>query len=588
MVNRITKLLLVLLLSTTAGMAQKQNSEDKIRLNQVGFYPDAPKKAVVELDTATTFYVVNENTGERQFSAALGESRTSQYGGQVARSADFSMFSEPGSYRLFVPSIGYSHPFDIRRNIFEEAAKAGLKGYYFQRASTDLPREFAGKWYRNAGHQDDSVLVHESAATAERPTGTVISASKGWYDAGDYNKYIVNSGISMATLMSLYEEFPNQVRQIELNIPEQQNDIPDLLDEVRWNLQWMLAMQDPHDGGVYHKLTSAGFAGKVMPHQDRDKRYVVQKSTSAALNFAAVMAQASRVFGDYTNALPGLADSCLAAAREAWKWTQNHPNQIYDQEKLNQQFDPDITTGAYGDRNLEDEFRWAAVELYVTTGNERYLEAVTTIPDHTLTLPSWSQVGALGYYTLLRFKERLNPPDDIMLSEIKGMVIDYADQLVNGGKRMTYQTVMGYKPEHFIWGSNSVAGNQAILLIQAYQQTSNAKYWEAALSNLDYLLGRNATGYSFLTGYGDRTPMYPHHRPSAADPIEDPVPGLLVGGPNAGQQDGCEYPSNLPNQSYLDDWCSYASNEITINWNAPFVYTAFALEALNASKQVKQ
>lgn len=93
-------------------------------------------------------------------------------------------------------------------------------------------------------------------------------------------------------------------------------------------------------------------------------------------------------------------------------------------------------------------------------------------------------------------------------------------------------------------------------------------------------MGRNGTSYAFVTGYGDKTPMNPHHRPSGADGVEAPVPGLIAGGPNPGQQDGCSYPSDIPDQSYVDDYCSYASNEIAINWNAPLVYLGNALEAL--------
>jgi endoglucanase len=563
------------------SVAIAPNGEESIRINQIGFYPDAPKKAVVAGKKAPdSFYVVNRTTDERIFKAKLGDGQKSQYSDETIRMAYFSSFTIPGRYRLFVPSVGYSYPFRIGTNLFNETAKASLRGYYFQRASVALSEKFAGQWSRKEGHPDDSVLVHESAESPERPEGTVINSSRGWYDAGDYNKYVVNSGISMATLMSLYEDFPDYVREVELNIPEQKNETPDLLDEILWNLRWMLNMQDPSDGGVYHKMTSPGFSGKVMPHQDRDKRYVVQKSTAAALNFAAVMAQASRVFEDYEQQLPGLADSCRAAASRAWDWAQQHPEKVYDQEQLNEQYDPDITTGAYGDENLNDEFFWAASELYVTTGDETYLESAAIDTNENLALPSWSQVKTLGYYTLLRFSDQLPPEGQQMASRAEDKVVNFANDLVKGGKSTAYQTVMGYKPEHFIWGSNSVAGNQAVLLIQAYRQTGEAQYLEAALSNMDYLLGRNATGYSFLTGFGEKPPMHPHHRPSEADSIRSPIPGLLVGGPNAGQQDGCQYPSDLANQSYVDDWCSYASNEITINWNAPFAYLAVALESI--------
>lgn len=570
----------ILLMLNNVMLGQDQTARNLIHLNQIGFYPAAPKKAVIARKGVGIFYLVAAKTKKRVYKGQLGPPRKSQYSDEVVHIADFSSFRQPGRYRLFVPGIGYSYPFQIEENIYFYLARAGLKGYYYQRASAALPEAYAGKWHRKAGHPDDSVLVHASAASPNRPKGTVISSPRGWYDAGDYNKYIVNSGISTATLLSLYEDFPTFAGQIETNIPEQDNAIPDLLDEVLWNLRWMLSMQDPADGGVYHKLTSADFSGMVMPSADRDRRYVVQKSTAAALNFAAVMAQAARVFSDFESRLPGLADSCLKASKRAWQWAARHPQKTYEQGELNKQFDPDIVTGAYGDRQLGDEFRWAAVELYVTSGKRKYLNSVQMIPDRKWTLPSWSEVEALGYYTLLRFGNQLGPAGRQLVPELKTMLIDFADQLVEGGEQTAYQMVMGYRPDHFVWGSNSVAGNQAIALLQAYRQTSDQRYFHAALSNIDYLLGRNATGYSFLTGYGDKPPMHPHHRPSAADGIRPPVPGLLVGGPNPGQQDGCSYPSDQPNTSYVDALCSYASNEITINWNAPFVYSTYAIEAL--------
>ncbi|MEK0750764.1 glycoside hydrolase family 9 protein, partial [Mycobacterium ulcerans] len=102
------------------------------------------------------------------------------------------------------------------------------------------------------------------------------------------------------------------------------------------------------------------------------------------------------------------------------------------------------------------------------------------------------------------------------------------------GGNNAFQTIMGQSNHDFIWGSNSVAANEGIVLINAFLLTKNKKYMDSALSNLDYLMGRNATGYCFVTGFGSKSPLHPHHRPSVADGINDPVPGLLVGGPNPG------------------------------------------------------
>ncbi|RDV16162.1 cellulase [Pontibacter diazotrophicus] len=562
----------------------EQQLSDSIRLNQVGYYPNAPKMAVVvgEVEDGE-FYVKTPDLQKTVYTGQLTATKAGEFSNRPTRVADFSDFKEPGSYVLVIPGVGHSYEFEIDRDVHKDVAAASIKGFYYQRMSTDLPEQYAGKWARAAGHPDNEVLIHPSAASTQRPAGSVISAPRGWYDAGDYNKYIVNSGISMGTLLSAYEDFPDFYKNLELNIPESGNNVPDILDEALWNLRWMMAMQDPEDGGVYNKLTTPSFEGMIMPEEAAKPRYVVQKGTAATLDFAAVMAQASRIFSSYENEYPGLADSALVAAVKAWSWAQRNPNVDYDQNAMNKQFEPEVTTGAYGDKDYSDEFIWAAAELYVTTKQDTYYNEVNMLPDNKMPLPSWPQVRLLGYYTLNRFSNELTPAAQKDLPEIKNRLVSFADELIDGADTRTYRTVMGKTEADYIWGSSSVAANQGIVLIQAYQLTDDKKYLNAALSNLDYLLGRNATGYSFLTGFGEKSVMKPHHRPSVADDIEEPVPGLLSGGPNAraDKQDQCTtYQSTFADEMFTDDDCSYASNEIAINWNAPFVYLAGAIEAL--------
>jgi len=565
-------------------MGYGQTSTDNIRLNQIGFYPHATKKAVVMGDVSGSFYLITSQNQDTVYTGTLGAARKSPFANKISHLADFSDFRKTGEFMLAIPGHGVSNPFKIGDHVLKNVADASLKAFYFIRSSTDLPKKYAGKWSRAEGTPDQQVYIHASAASDQRPENSVISAPKGWYDAGDYNKYVVNSGISTATLLSLYEDFPTFSHTIEIQIPEQGNKIPDLLDETLWNLRWMLSMQDPNDGGVYHKLTFAHFTGMVMPDQAKGKRYVVQKSTAAALDFAAVMAQAARVLKSFQGQLPGLTDSCLVAAKQAWNWAQKHPDAIYDQRKLNQTYDPDITTGAYGDRHLDDEWIWAASELWITTRDAQYAEAVDLVPDEKMPLPSWGQVRLLGYYSLLRDQSKLTDNAKSMVAGLRKRLISFADELVARANRSGYDTPMGSRKNDFVWGSNAVAANEGIALVQAYKLTSQPKYLEAAQDNLDYLLGRNGTGYSFVTGYGDKTPMHIHHRPSEEDGVEDPVPGLLAGGPNPGRQDGCKYETTVPDEAYLDSVCSYSTNEIAINWNAPLVYLSQAIEALRSNE----
>lgn len=565
--------LLIILFSCKEEISYSQlgYSED-IKLNQIGFNPRSPKLAVVTGNAeADLFHLVEVSAQKVIYTGDFTSQDKSLDKGTLL--ADFSDFSEKGKYAVHVPGIGRSSEFTIDDQVFEALQKASIKAFYYNRASTELEERYAGVWARPTGHPDDRILVHASAISQERPEGTVLSMPMGWYDAGDYNKYIVNSGITMGTLMSLYEDFPEYFSAIELNLPESGNGVPDLLDEALWNLKWMIKMQDPHDGGVYHKLTAAKFEGTVMPHEAQSTRYVVAKSTAATLDFAAVMAQAARVYRDF---YPDMSIECLKAAETAWIWARNNPEVYYEQNEMNKKFQPSIETGAYGNRWLDDEWLWAAAELYISTHNKEYLGF---IPQPELfELPNWGNVGWLGYYSLLRYRDELHLPEGL-LSRIKHQLLQKVEEYSVAAQRSDYRVVMGHQESDFVWGSNSVAANQGVALLQAHLLTGEEKYALLALNNLDYLLGRNATGYSFVTGFGHKSPQDPHHRPSAAEPDKPPVPGFVVGGPNPGQQDGCKYRSTLPAESYVDDYCSYASNEVAINWNAPLAYLVNALEA---------
>ena len=233
---------LITMLMVAALFAQP-HTED-IRINQIGFYPNGPKTAIVVESSAEQFFITTPDVQDTVFTGALSASKTWPYSQESVKQADFSEFTDTGTFVLLVPGLGYSAPFDIKPRVHQEVARATTKAFYFQRMSMELTEEFAGKWARPMGHPDTDVRVHASAASAERPEGTVISSPRGWYDAGDYNKYIINSGISVYTMLAIYEHFPEYSRSLDTNIPESGNAIPDVLDETLWNMRWMLTMQD--------------------------------------------------------------------------------------------------------------------------------------------------------------------------------------------------------------------------------------------------------------------------------------------------------------------------------------------------------
>lgn len=565
-----------------------QAQSPNIHLNQIGFYPNTQKIAIITPPpTVDHFCVLDIAKKDTVFKGSLSPIRPNPLSGKSTRVADFSSLQKVGKYQLILADGTQSYPFSIAPQVHRKVAIATLKSFYFQRMSTALPATYAGVWARPFGHPDTKVFIHPSAASSARPEGYEISAPGGWYDAGDYNKYVVNSGITTSTLLSLYEDFPQYCKKLNVNIPESQNKLPDLLDEILWNLRWMLRMQDPNDGGVYHKLTNPSFDPmKLMPHEAIKPRYVVQKTTTAALNLAAVAAQAYRVFRPFAKQVPGFADSCLNVAKLAWAWAEANPNVLYNQDALNKNFDPDVVTGAYGDRSAEDERVWAATELFLSTGREEYRQRIQW--PKMLAVPTWNQVYSLAAYALAKADNKLLGTTDALRNTAMQQLNSLADSLLAKLDSRPYHTVMGKTARDFVWGSSAVAANQAVVLLQVYRQKKETKYLEGAQHNLDYLLGRNATGYCFVTGFGQKYPRHIHHRLSEADGVDEPVPGLLSGGPNPGKQDKCPgYPSNAPDECFIDDACSYASNEIAINWNAPLVYLAVAIEALQSAKNLK-
>ena len=265
-----------------------QAQQNIIRIDQEGYYPQAPKMAVFVISPGIStdstakeipFYLTGKNSMDTVFRGILSGIRQSANSSLQTRVADFSSFSHTGTYQVRIGEYT-SYPFLIKAKVHRPVALASLKAFYFIRASTSLDPIYAGKWSRAAGHPDDSVIIHPSAASESRSAGTVISTPGGWYDAGDYNKYIVNSGISMGTLLSAYEDFKPYFDTLHTHIPSLRKTIPDILNEIVYNLRWMLSMQDPGDGGVYNKCTNAKFDTMEMPAEGRAPRYVVQKGTA--------------------------------------------------------------------------------------------------------------------------------------------------------------------------------------------------------------------------------------------------------------------------------------------------------------------
>jgi len=578
-------LLFLLFLCSLAQAAQTATTN--IKVDQVGYLPGAPKVAFITAPGShvQSFSIKRTRDNRVAFQGKLSAAEHDANTGDTIQAADFSGLREPGRYYVEVPDVGRSWNFDIDPNVYARAYKLAMLGFYGQRCGTavDLGPEFPG-YKHPACHLKGEFHVSSGKSGRRDNVG-------GWHDAGDYGRYVVNSGISTGSLLWAWELYGSKLKDIKLRIPESGNGTPDLLNEARWNLEWMLKMQD-EDGGVWQKQTSTHFSGFVMPEEDKLPSEVIgtgsepYKSTCATADLAAVAAIAARVYKPYDWKF---ASRNLDAARKAWQWTERYPNVTFKNP-------PGISTGEYGDNDCKDERLWAAAELW-RTSDEILIASNNTayrtffLQNYREFLPKidsppaegWREVAAMGLwsYALSEGNTRQTRPfdplasgaDPAVLKEIRDSSIAAANHIAQRTEADPYHVSLVAKD--YVWGSNGVAASYALQLLVAHALSPDPAFVNAAQDNLHYLLGRNAFSLSWVTQLGEHPYRHPHHRPSGADKNEEPWPGLLSGGPNAGRQDAvlAALPKGLPPAKvYADDQSSYASNEIAINWQAALVF----------------
>jgi len=542
-----------------------ESAATAIKVDQVGYSQDGPKVALVDVQ-AKTFDIRRSDDNSLVFKGPLSPAQADANSGDQVQAADFSRFRKPGTYYLEVPGVGRSWNFTIGKNIFARTYYLAMRGFYGQRCGTavDLGPEFPG-YSHPICHQHGE--FHASSG-AQGPRDNV----GGWHDAGDYGRYVVNSGVTTGTLLWTWEIFAKKVKNISLKIPESGNGTPDILNEARWNLEWMLKMQDG-DGGVWHKQTSEHFPGFVAPEADTMPSEVFgtgtvpYKSTCATADLAAVGAIAARVYKPFD---ARFAAQALEAARRAWSWTEQYPNVTFRNP-------PGNNTGEYGDASCEDERLWAAAELWRTTGEARFHDFFLT--HYRKYLPSldsppvenWNALApmALRTYALSHRKDA----DASAMQAIRARFLSAAQEIVERTRSNPYHVSL--RAGDYVWGSNGVAAEYGVHLLIANQLSPDPAFVDAARDNLHYLLGRNTFSLSWVTQVGEHAYLHPHHRPSGDGKHALPWPGLLSGGPNAGRADAvlAALPAGLPPAKvYADQLASYGSNEIAINWQASLVF----------------
>ena len=439
-----------------------------------------------------------------------------------------------------------------------------IKGLYFQRCGCELKGLHAGKYVHPA--------CHTAAASEWDNRSAVRFVTGGWHDAGDYGKYVGPGAVTVGHLLYAWKLFPDGCSDI-LNIPESGNGIPDILNEARYELDWLLKMQRS-DGAFHHKLTKDHFAPFIMPQDDLDPEYLMPVSHCATASASACLALASRIYSAYDSDFSAAA---LSAAVRGWTWLEENHDFVPFRN-------PDgVRTGGYGERTDSDDRFWAACELFASTGEERFRIAAEALyrEGQNLTQFGWADVGGMG--ALCCLFDLKNRAGDILYSSLQEDFLRQSETALLLSAASGYGTSIS--PDRYVWGSILPIMSNAVSMILNFLITGREDMRNAAMLQWNYALGMNALDLCFVTGLGEKSVMNPHHRPSGADGIDAPVPGLISGGPNK-----CfPYPSSKerlgnalpPAKYYLDETPSADTNEIAIYWNSPTVFVGAFMNAPN-------
>ena len=533
-----------------------------VNINQIGYLPDDTKNVFVKTETDNEdFYVVNNDTGLIVYQGKLSAAADDVASGTKVATGDFSEVKEPGIYYIYT-NAGSSYTFEINSAVYNDIYKDTVLMLYRQRCGIELDPAIAGDFAHGVCHDSDALIYG---------TSEYKDVSGGWHDAGDYGRYVVSGAKTIADLFAAYEDC--NATADDIGIPESGNGIPDLLDEARFELEWMFKMQDETTGGVYHKVTGMVFPGMVMPEEETEELIISPISTTATGDFAAVMAKASVIYKDID---AEFSAACYEAAVKAWDY-------IADVDDTTGFTNPQgMDTGEYPDSNTLDEKMWAAAELYIACQSgvsgadsadaSAYADFIQTAWNGEFVDGlSWLDVGMYAEYDLAKSKTDL-------AETAKTRLLAEADNLIAAIESDGYGQSLG---TNFYWGSNMGIANNGMILYMAANVSEGdaaAKYQAAAGKELDYLLGANALGYCFVTGYGTFSPTDIHHRPSQA--VGEVVPGMLVGGANNNLEDPYAemvLADEAPSMCYVDSSQSYSTNEVAIYWNSPLIYL-FAAE----------
>ncbi|MDB6105094.1 MAG: glycoside hydrolase, family 9 [Gammaproteobacteria bacterium] len=600
------------------GAASSVTLSAHLLVDQFGYRSSDPKVAVIRnphvgFDSADTFspgatYQVRKATdGTVVFAGAISPWNA----GAVQASSgddgwwfDFSSVNASGTYFVYdVDKQVRSATFPVAAQPYTNVLKAAMRMYFYQRAGSSSgggakqPPYADQCWADTPAYVGPNQDTQAHDATDQGNASKVHDLSGGWFDAGDMNKYVTFATIPVHQLLSAYQENPAAFTD-DFNIPESGNGIPDLIDEVKYETDWIKKMQYSADGSVALKVGSLGYPYADPPSSDTSPRFYVPSCTSATIAAAGMLAHAAYVYG----AVPSLASEAADLKARAIKAWNNYQGTVPKQE----QCDTGIVKAGNADRSAADqesESVAAAVWLFAVTNDQAYntylkgnYKSSTPYKDIGWSRYQPQQGKALLFYTTL-------PQADPTLKA--GILADKLND-VNAGNQ-----VYGLTPsddlyrnylhdDQYSWGSNQTRGNYGNTNVDVANYgiavSSSTPFITRALETLHYFHGVNPFAKVYMTNMGPygatssvnalyHTWFWPGSKWADLKTSQcGPAPGYIPGGPNAqavqnGVPASIAPPAGQPPQKSYKDWngtatdtqASYAVNEPGIYYQSAYV-----------------
>ncbi|MGB0712660.1 MAG: glycoside hydrolase family 9 protein [Gammaproteobacteria bacterium] len=519
-----------------------------IQVNQVGYLPRGRKLAYVgnwlgtqgpmALPSATSrhrFRVIATDTERTVFRGSLALRATlDPWTGNDVWETDFTALRTPGRYRIEIDGLGRSHPFRIGDDVYRAVYRTIGRLYFHSRNGTAIPGSHADPGYarpRGGIRAELDGIIHPAATSNPLPTSLSAKASKpvsgGWFDAGDYGQYITNAAPVWFNVAAALDIAPHAFRDGDLDIPENGNGIPDMLDELRWGFRWARSMQDA-DGGVFWRIASERW-DEVPPDQVTTRRYIYEKTTHATASFAAMAAIHARLLRAHA---PGEAADAEQAALNAWDYLESHPQ--WPDEGAVYRNPEGTAAGTYPDKSAFDNRLWAAAELLRTTGDTRFENAFRSLLPRAKIDPTspvtFKEQGMAALWAYLQSPEPTRDPD--IERKARRHITRGADWLIRMSDAHPYRAPSHHRIDLTGWGSFAQSTRAVLPLLQAYALTGEARYREYALLMPNPQLGANPESLSFITGLGASPPRHPLSKLSRFSPSDTPLAGLPVPGPH--------------------------------------------------------